>query len=100
MRDSVWIDMAQLVRDRSLARRACSSRSAGQEGGVGGLDQTSGGQTPPSPPHPGPRTARVTKAPGALCEQIWKREVQSIQFMGGFSQSEQAGCETGNRSPK
>lgn len=34
----MWIDMAQLVHDRSLARRACSSRGAGQEGGVGGLE--------------------------------------------------------------
>lgn len=94
MRDSVWIDMAQLVRDRSLARRACSSRGAEQEGGAGGLDAAQPTTSWSS------YSSRVTKAPGALCEQIWKQEVQSIQFMGGFSQSEQAGCETGNRSPK
>lgn len=38
MRDNMWIDMAQLVHDRSLAKRACSGRGAGQEGGVGALE--------------------------------------------------------------
>lgn len=57
MRDSVWIDMAQLVRDRSLARRACSSRGAEQEGGAGGLDaaQPTTSWSSYSSHHEGPR---------------------------------------------